>query len=87
MNKKIVKYNFLQFIAACESNDFDVIEESKLEWATEFIHAFPVVMQSAIHCGDCINLSAPCPICIYETMLADYYEYYFNETNWRMNNA
>jgi hypothetical protein len=80
------KYKFNEFLAAMESDDFDIIEESWLEWANKFISSIPNVLMTDYHGGDCTKMPAPCPICVYETLLTDYREYYFDEENWRKEN-
>jgi hypothetical protein len=80
MNKK---YTFHQYIAAIEGDDFDNITEDNLKWADQFIDAFPKIMKTELHYGDCTNVPCTCTICIYRTLLLEYEEYYFNEEEWR----
>lgn len=83
MNKK---YTFVQFIAACEGEIFDNIEDDWLGWAERFVDHFPHIMKTEPHFGDCTNHAVSCSICIYKTLLLDYEEYYFNEEEWRKTN-
>lgn len=81
------KYTFAEFIGAIEDDDFDNPSEDNLEWARQFVDAFPQVMKTEVHFGDCTKAPVACNICIYETLLSDYREYYFNEEKWREENG
>ncbi len=72
------KYTFVEFIAAQEGDDFNVIEPDNLTWATGFVESMG---QSAnwIHEGDCTKQNHSCPLCVYELYLKEYREYYFRE--------
>ena len=77
------KYTFAEFIGAIEGDDFDNPSEDNLAWGRQFVDAFPQVMKTDIHFGDCTKEPVTCNICIYQTLLEDYREYYFNEEEWR----
>lgn len=72
------KYKFVEFIAAQEGDDFNVIEPSNMEWATGFVGSMG---RSAnwIHEGDCTKQNHSCPLCVYEVYLKEYREYYLNQ--------
>ncbi len=72
------KYTFVEFIAAQEGDDFNVIEPENLTWATGFVESMG---QSTnwIHEGDCTKQNHSCPLCVYELYLKEYREYYFRE--------
>jgi hypothetical protein len=80
------KYTFVEFIAAHESDDFDNIDQSSLDWAKNFISYYPMLLESEYHSGDCTNQIHSCPLCLLETYLADYRKYNFDEAEWRYNN-
>ena len=72
------KYTFVEFIAALEGDDFNVIESSNLTWAKGFVESMGNV-SDLIHEGDCTKQNISCPLCVYEIYLKEYREYYFNE--------
>jgi hypothetical protein len=80
------KYTFAEFVGAIEADDFDNPHEDYLDWGNTFVDAFPNIMKTEKHGGDCTNEPYTCAICIYETLLKDYYEYCFNEVEWRIHN-
>jgi hypothetical protein len=82
MNKK---YTFIEFIAACESGNFDNIDDSCMSWANEFVSHLNSDINN-IHLGDCTKQPVSCYLCTIETLLKDYREYYFNENKWRIEN-
>lgn len=86
MLEKNKKYTFAEFIGAIEADDFDNPTQDYLDWGSNFVDAFPQVMKNEVHFGDCTNQAVTCNICIYETLLKDYYKYYFNEEEWRKEN-
>ena len=79
------KYTFVEFVAALECDDFDVLEESWLKWAKEFVSHLNTD-EVGVHYGDCTNQPISCYLCVIETLLKDYREYYFNEERWRKEN-
>jgi len=80
------KYTFVEFMAACEGDDFDSPSQDNIDWAEQFVDAFPKIMKTEVHFGDCTNHAVSCNICIFETLLRDYRKYYFNEEEWRKEN-
>lgn len=80
------KYNFVEFVAACESKNFDIIEDSWLEWAKQFLKGYESIWVE-VHSGDCTKSSHTCSLCLLQTLLADFKEYTFNETAWREANG
>jgi hypothetical protein len=82
MNKK---YTFIEFIAACESDDFENINNRWVDWAKEFTSHLNSDINN-IHYGECTNHTVSCYLCTIETLLKDYKEYYFNEDEWRTKN-
>ena len=82
-----MKYTFIEFISACESEDFDKIESKWLDWGKKFVTSYPLIMEKEYHGGDCTRESYSCPLCLMETLLSDYKEYNFNEEKWREENG
>lgn len=75
------KYNFTEFVAALEGDDFDVIESINLQWAsTTFID---ISLQNLVHGGDCTKMPGSCYLCHLEQYLTDFYQYTFHEDEFR----
>lgn len=72
------KYTFVEFIAAQEGNDFNVIEPGNLAWATGFGKSLGI-SPTRVHSGDCTKENIPCLLCVIEIYLKEYREYYFNK--------
>ena len=72
------KYTFMEFIAAQEGDDFNVIEQDNLDWAKGFVESMGR-SGKWIHEGDCTKQNVSCPLCVYELYLKEYREYYFSE--------
>lgn len=72
------KYTFVEFIAAQEGDDFNVIEQDNLDWAKGFVESMGR-SGKWIHEGDCTKQNVSCPLCVYELYLKEYREYYFSE--------
>jgi hypothetical protein len=70
------KYTFIEFIAAQEGDNFNVIERENLEWAKSFVKGMGESSNS-IHEGDCTKQNHTCALCVYELYLKEYREYYF----------
>ncbi len=70
------KYTFVEFIAAQEGDDFNVIEPSNLTWAENFVKYMGDV-GNLFHIGDCTKQNHTCTLCVYELYLKEYREYYF----------
>lgn len=70
-------YNFIEYIAAFESKDFNSVEEDKIEWARNFIHSITNNIENEVHLGDCTNEIHPCNLCVLESMLSEYRKYIF----------
>lgn len=70
------KYSLIEFVAANESEDFNNIEKSWLNWSKEFV---PELLKQEGHQGDCTKHSHPCNLCVLENILEKYKKYYFNE--------
>lgn len=82
------KYNFIEFIAATESRDFDKIDEKCLTWAKKLYDHYKLDnIEKMIHIGDCTKHSHPCDLCLLEYFLKEYKEYSLNEGNWREDNG
>lgn len=70
------KYTLLEFIAANESKNFNMIDEGMLDFAKQMIEGFHKhAIDPGIHGGDCTKMPAPCLLCSYERILSDYREY------------
>lgn len=82
-----MKYSFVEFLAAVEGRDFDIIEDSWMRWAERFLSGYDKIWPSARHYGDCTKHSSPCHICMLHAMMNEYYEYFFNEDKWRLENG
>ena len=74
------KYNFIEFIAATECKDFDVLEDYWIKWAKRFVNELPHISE---HYGDCQSLSCPCYLCTLERYLKDYHTFVFDEEKFR----
>jgi hypothetical protein len=72
------KYTFIEFIAAQEGDDFNVIEPSNLTWAESFVK-YMGDTGNLFHIGDCTKQNHTCTLCVYELYLKEYREYYFRE--------
>ena len=79
------KYTFIEFIAACESDDFDNIDVTWIPWANQFVSHLNSEY-GCIHYGDCTKHAISCYLCNIESLLKNYKEYYFNEVEWRTEN-
>lgn len=77
------KYTFIEFIAACESDNFDKIEESAMAWAKNFLENQD---WNVVHEGDCTQQAYSCVLCVLQQLLEDYKEYTFDEAKWRKSN-
>jgi hypothetical protein len=73
------KYTFIEFIAAQEGNDFNVIEGDNLAWARSFVKGMGD-LPNWEHEGDCTKQNHTCTLCVYELYLKEYREYYFDRT-------
>lgn len=69
------KYNFVEFIAATESESFDNINAESLQWATNFVECYNNNWHHMIHRGDCTNEPILCSLCLFELYLKQYREY------------
>jgi hypothetical protein len=72
------KYTFIEFIAAQEGDDFNVIEGDNLAWARSFVKGMGD-LPNWRHEGDCTKENYTCTLCVYELYLKEYREYYFKE--------
>lgn len=72
------KYTFVEFIAAQEGDDFNVIEQDNLNWAKDFVESMGR-SGKWIHEGDCTKQNVSCPLCVYELYLKEYREYFFKQ--------
>jgi hypothetical protein len=70
------KYTFIEFIAAQEGDDFNVIEGDNLAWARSFVKGMGD-LPNWEHEGDCTKENYTCTLCVYELYLKEYREYYF----------
>ena len=76
-------YTFVEWLAACDSKDFNNIDPEELQWAEQYIkEVFQSILDNGIHYGDCTNQSCPCELCHLESELTDYREYTFNTEKW-----
>ena len=73
------KYTFVEYIAAVEGEDFNTIEPSWLVWANDLADSIPETLKKEIHEGDCTKQSHTCNLCLIETLLNEYYRYYFKD--------
>lgn len=69
--------SFIEYIAACESEDFPQIDEGMLEWAREFVKSYDNIWEEGRHDGDCTNEIHSCPFCVFEALLTSYRRYIF----------
>jgi len=74
-----MKYTFIEYLAACEGEDFDIIEDSNIEWAKHFVSKISEMLEEGIHEGDCTKQPHTCNLCCIETMLQEYYDYRFDK--------
>jgi len=72
------KYTFIEFIAAQEGDDFNVIEDHNLGWARSFVKGMGD-LPNPKHEGDCTKENYTCTLCVYELYLKEYREYFFKE--------
>jgi hypothetical protein len=72
------KYTFIEFIAAQEGDNFNVIEGDNLAWARSFVKGMGD-LPNWEHEGDCTKENYTCTLCVYEQYLKEYREYYFKE--------
>jgi hypothetical protein len=72
------KYTFIEFIAAQEGDDFNVIEGDNLAWARSWIKGMGD-LPNWRHEGDCTKENYTCTLCVYELYLKEYREYYFKQ--------
>lgn len=77
------KYSFVEYLAAMEGENFDVLEPKYLTWAKDFVTYLMGVLHTEFHHGDCTKAACSCPFCSLEGNLEDYKEYYFNTEQWR----
>ena len=78
------KYTFVEFVAALEGEDFDVLEDSWLEWSKKFIEVLPKSHLSfGRHQGDCTRESVVCELCLYEYYLREFKVYSLDEEKFR----
>jgi hypothetical protein len=70
------KYTFIEFIAAQEGDNFNVIEGDNLAWARSFVKGMGD-LPNWEHEGDCTKENYTCTLCVYELYLKEYREYYF----------
>ena len=68
-------YEFVRWAA----NNFE--EPASKEWADSWFNS----INNDIHNGDCTNHPYTCNICLLESFLNEYAEYYFNYENWKKN--
>jgi len=86
MEKQTNKYSFVDFIAACESNNFDEVEETNRTWVKSFLKSYENVWNEE-HSGDCTNQPHTCSFCLITEWLIDYKGYCANEAKWREENG
>jgi hypothetical protein len=70
------KLTFPEFIALYDSEEK---ENPNPDWAAHWRTQLPNMISSNIHMGDCTRQSCPCNLCMLETWLREYREYYFNK--------
>jgi hypothetical protein len=81
------KYNFIEFLCALESDDFDNPDYSWKEFYIKFLKQYPdLLINDGIHHGDCTKVSCPCDLCVLETLLKEFYQYTFDEKTFRKEN-
>lgn len=80
----ITKYSFREFVAAYNGKDFDDLNNANFKFADYILNT---IENDKKHDGDCTNQSSPCELCMLETLLKEYHEYYFNEEKWREENG
>lgn len=73
------KYTFIEYLAACEGDDFNNLESSWIQWATDLVDDIPKILKEEKHDGDCTKQSHTCNFCLIETLLNEYYRYYFDK--------
>lgn len=77
------KYNFVQFLCALESEDFDNPDYTWMDWAYNYVDSFGKIMKNQFHGGDCTKESNSCMHCLFEQLLSEYRIYYFEEERFR----
>jgi hypothetical protein len=75
------KYNFTEFVAALEGENFDEIEPINLQWATETFGT--ISLKDQVHGGDCTKMPGTCYLCHLEDYLTQFHQYTFNENEFR----
>ena len=77
-------YTFVEWLAACDSKDFNNYDKLEYTFAIDFIQQImnDILINGGIHYGDCTNQSCPCDMCILESKLTDYREYVFDTEKW-----
>jgi hypothetical protein len=69
-------YNILEYIAACETDDFKPTPKL-VEWAKcWFDDLGNNILTQPFHQGDCTNEPFACNLCVYETILNEYWKYH-----------
>lgn len=82
-----MKYTFIEFLAAYEGDDFDVIDPMWLDHYKKSVNAYSEMLEKESHGGDCTKEPYTCGLCLIEHQLKDYREYVFNEEKWRNDNG
>ena len=77
------KYTFVEFQAAMEGEDFDVLEESWVDHYRNYNNNHTPNSLNDVHSGDCTKSCHTCDLCLLEYNLKEYREYFFDEAAWR----
>ena len=78
------KYSFSEFLAAQEGRDFDVVEESWLNWSDKFVNSIPDILFSDRPYPQ--GTPGNCPTNVIAQELQSYLDYYYDEEKWRKEN-
>lgn len=81
------KYTFTEFVAASEHKvtpdekgySFDNPNPYWVEMWRNWLSS----LSASEHYGDCTKQNVTCQLCLLETLLQDYYKYYFHEEEFR----
>lgn len=80
----MVKYSFVQFVAALDSKDFDMMEALRVVLTLNFFEKSNYL--DSTHDEDCVGSYKDCNLCRIEYLLTQYKEYCLDENTWRKNN-
>ena len=90
-DKKYIQYSsmsFMEFVARLECKDFDVLEQSWLDYADKLVTYYQTILKSnSTHSGDCTNQPWTCNYCMLESLLKQYKEFSLEPNKFRRENC